>query len=186
MTVFASLIVAATEAAGTVVHEESAFSPANPEFWVYAGLTIFILLALVVGKAPKRITETLDQRIVETRRQLDEAKALRAEAERLLADAKARHDASAGDAAAIIAQAEEEAAAMLAKAEADADELVTRRAAMAEDKIHAAERQAIADVRTQAASAAAKAASHIIAAQHDAAADRTLVDRTIAGLSRLN
>jgi F-type H+-transporting ATPase subunit b len=156
------------------------------EGWVYVGLTIFFILALTVGKLPQKIRDTLDQRIADTRRQLDEAKAIRAEAEKLLADAKAKHAASAGDAAAIVAHAEQEAKALVAKAETDAAELVQRRSKMAEDKIGAAERAAIAEVRAKAADAAAKAAASIIADHHSAAADKALVDRTIAGLGRPN
>jgi F-type H+-transporting ATPase subunit b len=156
------------------------------EGWVYVGLLIFILLAVFVGKAPRRITDALDARIAETRRQLDEARAVRSEAERLLADARARHDASAGDAAAIVAHAEQEAQALVTKAQADAADLVERRGRMAEDKIAAAERQAVADVRAQAAAAAARAAGEVIARRYDADADRTAIDRAIAGLGRPN
>ncbi|MEO6217840.1 MAG: hypothetical protein ABIO86_17565 [Sphingomonas sp.] len=156
------------------------------EGWVYVGITIFLLLAIFVAKAPKRIAEILDQRIADTRRQLDEAKAIRAEAEALLTQAKARNAASAGDAAAIIAHAEAEAKQMLAKAESDSSDLVSRRQKMAEDKIAAAERTAIAEVRAKAADAAARAAATIIADKHDATADKPLIDRTIAGLGRLN
>lgn len=156
------------------------------EGWVYVGLTIFILLAIIVGKAPQKIAEALDARIANTRRQLDEAKAIRAEAEALLAEAKARHAASAGDAAAIIAHAEAEAKTLVAKAERDATDLMARRAKMAEDKIGAAERGAVAEVRAMAADAATRAATAIIAARHDSNADKAIVDRTIAGLARLN
>ncbi|WP_174285915.1 hypothetical protein [Sphingomonas bacterium] len=158
----------------------------SAEGWVYVGLTIFLLLAIFVAKAPKKVTDALDQRIAETKRQLDEAKAIRAEAEALLAQANARDAASAGDAAAIIAHAEAEARTMLAKAESDATDLLARRSKMAEDKIGAAERQAIADVRGRAADAAVHAAASIIAQRHGADADRALVDRAIAGLGRLN
>jgi F-type H+-transporting ATPase subunit b len=156
------------------------------EGWVYVGITIFLLLAIFVAKAPKRITDILDQRIADTRRQLDEAKAIRAEAEALLTQAKARNAASAGDAAAIITHAEAEAKLMLAKAESDTAELISRRQKMAEDKIAAAERGAIAEVRATAADAAARAAAAIIADKHDAKADKPLVDRTISGLGHLN
>ena len=180
--------VAMTQANGRVEHSEEGptLLGLGAEGWVYVGLTIFLLLAVIVGKAPKRIADILDQRIADTRRQLDEAKAIRAEAERLLADAKARHQASAGDAQAILAHAEEEARQLIGKAETDSAELVRRRGQMAEDKIAAAERGAIAEVRARAATAAADAARSIIAEQHGAGADRALVDRTIAGLGRLN
>lgn len=175
--------VAITEADGTHGHGPELLG-LNAEGWVYVGLTIFILLAIFVGKAPKRIREGLDARIAETRKTLDEAQAIRAEAEALLAKAKAQQAASAGDATAIIAHAEAEAKDLIAKAEADATELMARRAKMAEDKIAAAERAAVAEVRARAASAAASAAAALIAEKHGAAADKPLVDQTIAGLGR--
>ncbi|MCM8729591.1 hypothetical protein ACFO8O_01225 [Hephaestia sp. GCM10023244] len=158
----------------------------NAEGWVYVSLTIFIVAMIWFGRAHHRVRDALDARIADTRRELDEAARLRAEAEALLAEAQKRNAASAGDAQAIIAQAEAEAKGLLAKAEADANDLVARRAGMAEDKIAAAERQAIADVRARAAEAAAAAAGDIIARQHGAKADKPLIDRTIAGLGRPN
>lgn len=179
-----SLALTLAEAAG---HEEGpTLLGLGAEGWVYVGLTIFLLLAVFVAKAPQKITDALDARIANTKRQLDEAKAIHAEAEALLADARKRTAASAGDAAAIIAQAEAEAKLMLAKAESDATDLMARRAKMAEDKIGAAERGAVAEVRAKAADAATRAAAAIIADKHDAAADKAIVDRTIAGLARIN
>ena len=185
MSIHTANTVALTEADGTHGHGPELLG-LNAEGWVYVGLTIFLLLAIFVAKAPKRIAEALDARIAETRRTLDEAKALRDEAERYLADARARLAASGGDAAAILASAETEASALVAQAEADSADLMVRRAKMAEDKIAAAERQAIADVRSAAADAAARAAATIIAEHHGIDSDRALVDRTISGLARLN
>ena len=177
--------VALTEADGT--HGEGPeLLGLNAEGWVYVGILIFLLLAIFVAKAPKRVTDILDQRIADTRRELDEAKAIRAEAEKLLADAKAKHAASAGDAAAIVAHAEQEAETMLAKAGRDTADLIERRGKMAEDKIAAAERAALIEVRARAADAATRAAAAIIAERHGAEADKPLIDRTIAGLGRPN
>lgn len=155
----------------------------SAEGWVYMGLTIFFLIAIFIAKAPKLITDALDARIAETRRTLDEAQAIRAEAEALLASAQKQSQASAGDAAAIIGHAEAEAKALLAAAEVRAADLTLRRAKMAEDKIGAAERSAVAEVRATAARAAADIASRIIAQSHGAQADGPLVDGAI---SRLN
>lgn len=174
-----------TAAAGA--HEEGpTLLGFSAEGWVYWGLTIFFVIAIFVAKAPQKIVQALDARIADTRRQLDEAAKLRAEAEALLAEAKARHAASAGDAAAIIANAEEEAAALIAKAESDAAELTARRTKIAEDKIVAAQRSAIAEVRIAAADAATRAAGTIIAETHGAAADKPLVDRAISALGRFS
>ncbi|GAA0727884.1 F0F1 ATP synthase subunit B [Sphingomonas japonica] len=153
--------------------------------WVSIAMAVFIAI-LLWKKVPALIVGGLDKQIAAIRERLDEAKAIRAEAE-ALRDEYARKIASVEQqAAAMIAHADEEAAALLAKAESDAADLIRRRTRMAEDKIGAAERQAVADVRAKAANAAATAAAAIIAERHGADADRTLVDRTIAGLGRLN
>ena len=158
----------------------------NAEGWVYVSLTIFLIAMIWFGRAHHRLRDALDAKISETRRQLDEATAVRNEAEALLTAAKARDAASAGDAAAIVEQAEHEAAAMLDRAERDATDLIARRGKMAEDKIAAAERGAVNEVRTLAADAAANAARSLIVEHHGASADRRMVDRAIAGLGRPN
>jgi F-type H+-transporting ATPase subunit b len=155
----------------------------SAEGWVYIGITIFLLLALTVFKFPKLLAEALDKRIADTRRTLDEAAALRTEAEAMLAAAKRRQAEAHKDAEGIIAQARVEAERLVVKAKAEADLLIERRGKMAEDKIAAAERAAIAEVRARAASAAAAAAAALIAQKHDVKTDKALVDRTIAALN---
>ena len=82
--------------------------------------------------------------------------------------------------------AHHEAAEILAKAKRNTEALMERRTRMAEDKIAAAERAAIAEVRARTAEAATAAAAALIAERHDAGADRALVDRAISGVGRLN
>jgi len=175
---------ATTLAPGGIDHvEPSPYSPSSPEFWVYVGLSIFILLAIFVGKAPAKIAEALDARIAETRRTLDEARAIRGEAEALLANAKIQFEASAGAAAAIVTHAEAEAKTLLSEAKRHAVELTARRAKMAAQKIEAAERQALADVRVGAANAATAVAARVIASTHTATTDKILVDSAIARMN---
>ncbi|MEN3748911.1 F0F1 ATP synthase subunit B [Sphingomonas sp. HF-S3] len=153
--------------------------------WVSIAMAVFIGI-LIWKKVPALITRGLDGQIAAIRARLDEAKALRAEAE-ALRDEYARKIAGAeAEAQAMLQHADQEAAALIAKAEADAQDLTARRAKMAEDKIAAAERAAIAEVRARAADAAARAAAAIIAEKHGAAADKALVDQSIAGLGRIN
>jgi F-type H+-transporting ATPase subunit b len=78
--------------------------------------------------------------------------------------------------------ARHEADTIVAKAEADTKALISRREKMAKDKIAAAERGAIEELRATAAAAAAAAASTLIAAKHTAKADQKLVDEAIAGI----
>ncbi|MDQ0838194.1 F-type H+-transporting ATPase subunit b [Sphingomonas faeni] len=153
--------------------------------WVAVAMIVVILL-MIWKKVPGMIGKMLDTRIAGIRNQLDEAKALRAEAEAIRTEYEAKAKTAHVEAEAMKAHAHHEAAAIIAKAKAGAEDLMTRRAKMAEDKIAAAERAAIAEVRARAADAAAKAAGILIAEHHDAAADRAMVDRSISGLSRLN
>ena len=177
---------AAIESHGEAVpHSDPTALFLDPTGWVSAAMAVFILILLVKG-VPKLIGRMLDGQIAAIRSRLDEAKQLRAEAEALKAEYQKKLASAEADAAAMVAHAEEEAKALRVKAEADAAELVQRRGRMAEDKIAAAERQAIADIRVKTADAAARAAAAILAEKHDAAADRALVDRTIAGLVRPN
>lgn len=152
------------------------------EQWVYVSVTLFFLIAIFGMKAHKQIAAGLDARIAETRKALDEAQAIRAEADALLADAKAKQAAAAKEAAGIIAHAKDEAGSIVTKAQADTADLIARREKMAEDKISAAERSAVEALRSQTAEAAAAAARDLITAQHGAKADQALVDTAIAGL----
>ena len=153
--------------------------------WVSLAMAAFLAIVLLKG-GWSMITGLLDKQIAGIRHQLDEAKALRAEAE-ALRDEYARKIADAeANAAEMTRHAEAESAAIVDQARKDADELVARRAKMAEDKIAAAERTAVAEVRAKAAAAASAAAETLIAQRHGAEADRALVSRTISGLGRLN
>ena len=183
MTTFMSILAAAAEhGAEHGEHVEATVLGLGAEGWVYTGITLFILIAIFGAKAHRQLLGALDALIAETRKSLDEAKAVREEAEALLADAKAKQAAAAKEAKGIVAHASHEAEAIIAKAEADAAELVSRREKMAEDKISAAERSAVEGLRAKAAQAAAGAARDLIAAGHSAKADKALVDEAIAGL----
>jgi F-type H+-transporting ATPase subunit b len=150
--------------------------------WVALAMLVVIALA-IWKKVPAMVAGMLDKRIAEIRKQLDEAKQLRTEAEALKAEYEGKAAAANADADAMRAHAHVEAEAILAKAEADATALIGRRQAMAEDRIAAAERTAIAQVRAKTASAAASAAASLIAANHNAASDKPLVDSAIARLN---
>lgn len=176
---------AAHEGAAPGHHAEPNFFGIDATIWVSLAMAVFILI-LLWKKVPGLVVRGLDNQIAAIRSRLDEAKALRAEAE-ALRDEYARKIASVEqETAAMLEHAEAEANALVAKAKSDAAELVQRRSKMADDKIAAAERAAIQQVRARAADAATKAAAAIIAAKHDASADKPLVDQTIAGLGRLN
>jgi F-type H+-transporting ATPase subunit b len=166
-------------------HSEAVVKPKALGFdaTMLVGLAMLVLLLVFLWKkVPAAIGKALDAKIAGIRAQLDEAAALRAEAEQLKAEYEARSAASEGEAAAMLERARGEADAIRAKAETDAAALVERRTRMAEDKIAAEERAALQQLRATAAEAAAKAAARIIAERHDAGSDKALVDHAIAGI----
>ncbi|MDE2597305.1 MAG: hypothetical protein KGL44_10550 [Sphingomonadales bacterium] len=177
---FASFAMLAAGAAAEHEVEPSALGLA-PGAWVALSMAVLIAIAIYV-KVPKMLTGGLDAGIAEIRKQLDEAKALRAEAEALRKEYADKIAGAEKDAAAMLGHAKSEAEAIVAKAEADAAAMVARREQMATDKIAAAERGAVDELRAKAADAATRAARSLIAANHGAGADKALVDQAIAGI----
>lgn len=168
---------------GAIEHGEETFLGLNPGWFVALSMLVVIFLLIWKG-APAAIGRSLDKKIASIRTQLEEASKLRAEAEALRAEYQAKSANAQAEADAIVAHARNEADAILAKAKDDTETLVQRRQRMAEDKIAAAERTAIAEVRAKAADAAARASAAIIADRLGADGDKSLVDRTIAGLGQ--
>jgi F-type H+-transporting ATPase subunit b len=134
---------------------------AEPEFWVAVGFAIFVGILIYVG-VPKMMAKALDDRAKRVQDELDEARRLKEEAQKLLAEYKAKQRQADDEAAAIIAGAKAEAERFAADAKAKIEEFVARRSKMAETKIAQAEAQAVADVRAAAAEAAVTAAEKIL------------------------
>ena len=178
-----NVINAETLAEGeAVLHhpEPSAFGIA-PGGWV--ALAILVLIGVAIWKkAPAMIAGGLDKSIAEIKAQLEEARALRAEAEALRQEYASKIANAEKDAAAMIEHARHEAEAIVAKAEKDTTDLITRREKMVEDKRAATERAAVTDLRAKAASAAAAAAQDLIKTNHSADADKILVDQAIGSI----
>jgi F-type H+-transporting ATPase subunit b len=175
--------------AGTVApageaHAEPTLLGQGGEFFVYVSVTIFIVLAVWLGKLPSRITGALDERIAGVKKQLDEAAALRAEAEALLNEAKAKTAAAEAEATAIRARAQAEASDLVKASEAAASDAITRRTAAAQARIAAAERAATAELKADVARQVTQAAAAIIAARADKELLSRLTDDAIAGLDR--
>ena len=170
-------------AAGAVAHEapEPSALGLTPPMWVALSMAVLIVIALFL-KVPGFLTSGLDRSIAEIKKQLEEAKSLRADAEKLRAEYATRIANAEKDAAAMIDHARSEAEAIVAKAEADTAVTITRREKMATDKIEAAERAAVAELRTKTAEAATSAARALIAANLDAKRDKGLVDEAIGGI----
>ncbi|WP_343343011.1 hypothetical protein WJT74_06710 [Sphingomicrobium sp. XHP0239] len=154
---------------------------ADGAVWVAIAMTLVILL-MVWKRVPGAIGKSLDAKIAAIREQLDEARQLREEAEKLRTEYEGKAKAAEKDAAAIRARADEEAAQIIAKAETDATDMVARKKAMAEAKIASEQRAAVAELKAKTAMAAKAAAAQIIAAKADSDTDAKLIDEAITRL----
>jgi F-type H+-transporting ATPase subunit b len=173
--------VAETGHGGAPVHVEPELFGMAP-FQIVALAMLILILIMVWKRVPGMITGGIDGKIAAIRQQLDEAKALRAEAEQLRAEYAAKIAGAEKDAESLLANARHEAEFILDKAKTDSEEVVARRERMATDKIAAAEREAVDQVKARAAEAATVAARKLIAENHAEDADRKLADEIIAGI----
>jgi len=156
------------------------------EFWVAVAFVAFLAI-LVYYKVPKLIAKALDDRADAIRKELDEARRLREEAQTLLADYQKRHRNVGQEAEAIVDQARRETEAFAHETRASLKDALERRTKLAEDKIARAEAEAVREVRSVAIDAAVAAAQALIAAKLTPDRAEKLVSESIDTLkSKLN
>jgi F-type H+-transporting ATPase subunit b len=160
------------------MHEPSFF--AEPRNWV---IIAFFLFFIIFGrKLWSALTQMLDDRGAKVRIELEEAARLRQEAEAMLRDAEARRADALREAKALIEGAQAEAGRVAAAASAEAEASARRREQMALDRIAAAEKAAVDEVRLTAVEVATMAARQVIAEGLTADADSRLIDHAITQL----
>lgn len=131
------------------------------ETWVAVAFVIFLGILAYVG-VHRSILDALDKRSARIKAELDEARQIRDEAKKLLAEYQNKRGEAEREADAIIAGAKAEAERMAADADVKLQDFIARRTKMAEQKIAQAEAQALADVRSAAAEAAVSAAEKVL------------------------
>ncbi|HKQ55147.1 MAG TPA: ATP F0F1 synthase subunit B [Methyloceanibacter sp.] len=134
----------------------------QPEFWVAVSFFLFVGVVLYLG-VHKKIAAALDARAAAIAKELDEAKRLRQEAEKVLADYRAKQGDVAKETQAIISLAGREAEILTAETRRSMKDSFERRMKLAEDKIARAETEALREVREAATDAAIAAARTVIA-----------------------
>ncbi|MBB5702249.1 F-type H+-transporting ATPase subunit b [Ochrobactrum daejeonense] len=135
-------------------------------FWAFVGLIIFLAI-LVYLKVPAVVGRSLDERADRIKKELEEARTLREEAQQLLAEYHRKRKEAEKEAGDIVASAEREAKALLEDAKRATEEYVARRNKLAEQKIATAETDAINAVRASAVDLAVAAAGKIVAEKVD-------------------
>jgi len=154
----------------------------DASFWVAISFVAFVVLLWKPAK--KAIGEALDARAAQIARDIAQAEALKAEAEKLLAEYRAKHQNAMKEAEGIVAQAKADAERAAKIAAAEFEESLKRREERALVKIAKAEAAAKAEVRDAAVEAAIAATQDLLVRKLDAGAKARLVDKAVADMAR--
>ena len=133
----------------------------NTEIVVGIGFVIFVAV-LLYYKVPAMIARKLDERSVRIRAELDEARALRDEAQSLLASYERRQREVKTQAEGIVTAAKAEAEKAAAAAKEDIRRSVARRLQTATEQIAAAEQAAVRQIKDRAVAVAVAAAADVL------------------------
>ncbi len=174
-----ALVLTAGAASPALAASGPFFSLHNTNFVVLVSFLLF-LGVLVYLKVPGLLGGMLDKRAEGIQSDLDEARALREEAQTILASYERKQKDVHEQSERIIATARQEATDAAEKAKQDLKNSIARRLAAAEDQIASAEASAIKEVRDQAIAIAVAAAKDVIAKQMTAAEGNKLIDDAIA------
>jgi F-type H+-transporting ATPase subunit b len=174
-----------TAAAGAMLSASPAFAASGPFFSLF-NTNFVVLIAFVVFlgvlvylKVPGLLGNKLDERAAGIKASLDEARQLREEAQKLLADYERKQKEAQQQADRIVAHAREEAEQAGEDAKDEIRRSIERRIRAAEDQIASAEARAIRDVRDQAIAVATAAARDVIARQMSAQEGDALIEAGI-------
>ena len=151
--------------------------------------TAFVALLLFIGllvylKVPAAIMGMLDQRSQAIAKELHEARRLREDAEKLLAEYEAKRAAAEAEAKEIVASAKEQAALVAEETRASMQAAMARRERQADDRIASAGSKAADEVRAAAVEAAVAAAEKLIRERMNDDAQAALVQEGAADLKR--
>lgn len=161
-------------------------NPFDTYFWTTIALLSFFAL-LLYFKVPALIAKSLDDRSNAIRKELEDAKKLREEAQKLLSDYKLRSLNAEKLANEIITQAENEAKNATIEARRTLKEELDRRSKSLEEKIARAERQAIEEVRSFAVDVALSTVEKIVQTKLSEQEAKSLIDSGLQELKhRLN
>lgn len=152
-------------------------------FFAFVAFALFLIL-LAFLKVPGMILSALDARSAEIAKELHDARRLREEAEKLLAEYQAKRAAAEAEAKHIVETAKEQAAAVAEETRTQMMAAMARRERQAEDRIASAGSKAADEVRAAAVEAAISAAESIIRERMNDAAQTTLVNEGVAEMTK--
>ena len=183
---FGAALLALSAAPATAQEHDAFFSLANTDFVVLLAFLLFLGI-LIYFKVPGRLTAMLDKRSAGIKSDLDEARALREEAQTLLASYERRQGEVKEQADRIVAHARQEARLAAEEAKANLAATIERRIKGAEEQIASAQAAAVREVRDRATRVAVSAAAEVVAAQMGDDRASQLIDQSIETVgARLN
>lgn len=143
-------------------------------------LSFLLFVGVLVWQGvPGKIGAMLDARAERIRKELDDARRLREEAQALLAGYERKQKEVAELAQEIVTRAKSDAARAAEEGRAELERSIERRLRAAEDRIASAEAAAIREVKDRAVQIAVRAAAEVIAAKMDASAGAAVIDEAI-------
>jgi F-type H+-transporting ATPase subunit b len=150
----------------------------NTDIVVGIGFVIFVGVLIYFG-VPGMLTRKLDERAVRIKADLDEARALREEAQSLLAGYERRQKEVKAQAEEIVAAARHEAEQAAVVAKEEIRRSVARRLQTATEQIDAAEKAAIRQIKDRAVAVAVAAAGEVIRDRMQASDADAMIDAAI-------
>lgn len=154
------------------------FSLHNTNFVVLLAFLVFIGV-LIYFKVPGMLGGALDKRSDKIQADLDEARNLREEAQKLLASYERKQKDMLSQAERIVEAAKKEAVSAAEDAKKDLEASIARRIAAAEEQIAQAEANAVKDVRNRAVTVAVAAAREVLGQQMTTGRSGNLIDAAI-------
>ena len=154
----------------------------DPTFWTAVGFVIFV--AAVARVVWRMATGALDDRAAAIKASLDDAAALRGEAQAMLTDYRKKQQGAEEEAEAVLARARDEAARIAGEAARALEEALKRREQQALAKIAQAEQEALGEVRAHAVRLSAAAARTLIERHLDKPRADVLVAESVESLPR--
>ncbi|MEM6587449.1 MAG: F0F1 ATP synthase subunit B [Pseudomonadota bacterium] len=174
---FLTLLATPALAAG----DKPFFSLFNTNFAVTIGFVLFFAVIFYL-KVPGLLGGLLDKRAEGIQEELNEARAVREEAQAVLADFERKQKEVQDQADRIVAHAKDEAAEAAEQAKADLELSIARRIKAAEEQIASAEASAVKEVRDRAINVAVDVAKEVVAKQITAAQGNKLIDASIGDI----
>lgn len=178
------LILAASPA--FAAGDEAFFTLRSTEFVVTIGFLIFVA-AVLKFRIPARLGALLDKRSEGIKSDLAEARALREEAQAILAGYERKAREVQSQAEAIVTAAKRDAQVAAEQAKADLEASIARRLKSAEEQLASAEAQALRAIKDRAVQVAVAAAGEVLSQQATAETKAGMVDAAIGEVrTRLN